>query len=339
MAAKMNSGEAVDLSVIIPVGRRHAEAATLYADYRRGLAATGHNCEIIFVLDGPRTTFAQGLQALHAAGERFLVIGLTRPFGEATVVMAGFAHATGRTVLILPAYHQVEASAIPRLVAAVDECDVALGRRWPRMGGTLERFRRSVYHGLLGWVTRVQFNDIACGARALRREVLEELELYGDQYRFLPYLADRHGFRIIEVDVGQSAKDRFTGTYAPQEYLRSLLDIFMVFFLVRFTKKPLRFFGMIGVSTFSLGALWMLVLVIQRQLLEQPLADRPALLLAALLLVLGMQIFALGLLGELIIFTHARQLKDYHVAEIIHFGSDDVPESDTPRPEKSSAVR
>jgi hypothetical protein len=98
---------------------------------------------------------------------------------------------------------------------------------------------------------------------------------------------------------------------------------------------------MIGVSTFSLGALWMLVLVIQRQLLEQPLADRPALLLAALLLVLGMQIFALGLLGELIIFTHARQLKDYHVAEIIHFASPVTGVTDDSRisrDEKSTAA-
>jgi glycosyltransferase involved in cell wall biosynthesis len=332
----MSAREAVDLSVIIPVGARHVDAAALYADYLRGLAATGRNFEIIFVLDGPRVSFARGLEALRAAGEQFLAIGLTRPFGEATAIMAGFARSTGRIILTLPAYHQVEASAIARLVAAIDECDVAIGWRWPRAGGSLERLRRVVYHGLLAWVTRLQFNDIACGARALRRQVLEEIELYGDQHRFIPYLADRHGFRVIEVDVAQSAKDRFTGSYAPFEYLRSLLDIFTVFFLVRFTKKPLRFFGMIGVSTFCLGALWLLVLVFQRQFLDQPLADRPALVLASLLLVLGMQIFALGLLGELIIFTHARQLKDYHVAEIIHFASDATADSDISRRDKSS---
>jgi glycosyltransferase involved in cell wall biosynthesis len=334
----MSAREAVDLGVIIPVGERHADAETLLADYRRGLAATGCTFEIIFVLDGPRAAFARGLQALHAAGERFLVIGLTRPFGEATAIMAGFARTTGRIILVLPAYHQVEASAIPRLVKAVEGCDVAVGRRWPRAGGVLERFRRAVYHGLLGWVTRLQFNDIACGARAVRREVLDEIELYGDQNRFLPYLADRHGFRVAEVDVAQSPKDRFTGTYAPWEYLRSLLDIFTVFFLVRFTKKPLRFFGMIGVSTFCLGSVWMLILIIQRQFLGQALADRPALVLASLLLVLGMQIFALGLLGELIIFTHARQLKDYHVAEIIHFAAPIADDGRGSRDEKTTAA-
>jgi len=334
----MSVSETVELSVIIPVGPRHADAAALYADYRRGLVATGRTFEIIFVLDGAQENFARGLETLRAAGEQFVVIGLTRRFGEATAIMAGFARTTGGIIVILPAYHQVKASAIGRLVAAVDNGDVAIGRRWPRAGGGLERFRRAVYHGLLGWVTRVQFNDIACGARALRREVLDEVELYGDQHRFLPYLADRHGFRITEVDVAQSPEDRFTGTYAPQEYLRSLLDIFTVFFLVRFTKKPLRFFGMIGVSTFSLGALWMLVLVIQRQFMDQALADRPAMLLASLLLVLGMQIFALGLLGELIIFTHARQLKDYHVAEIIHYSRPTLVEGE-PKSVESTAKR
>ena len=110
---------------------------------------------------------------------------------------------------------------------------------------------------------------------------------------------------------------RFTGVYQPREYARGLLDIFSVFFLVRFTKKPLRFFGMAGVTTFAIGALWTAVLVVQRLAFDQALADRPALLVASLLVVLGMQLFALGLLGELIIFTHARDLKDYQIARVI----------------------
>ena len=98
-------------------------------------------------------------------------------------------------------------------------------------------------------------SDLGCGARAFDRRVLEEIQLYGDQHRFLAVLADRQGFRVREVDVRQSPKDRFEGIYQPREYTRGLLDIFTVFFLVRFTKKPLRFFGMVGVTTFAIGAL------------------------------------------------------------------------------------
>lgn len=309
----------VAISAIIPVGGRHGRAADLYAEYKAGLDAIGRPYEMIFVLDGPQPDFAAGLQQLLASGERFTVVGLTRYFGEATSIMAGFGRARGDLIVTLPGYHQIEGTEIGKLVAALDGQDLVVGRRWPRAGGALEKLRRAAFHGLLAWVTHLQFNDLACGARAFKRRVLEEISLYGDQHRFLPVIADRQGFRVREVDVRQSTKDRFEGLYGPREYLRSLLDIFSIFFVVRFTKRPLRFFGMVGASAIALGAVWTIVLVVQRLFFDQALADRPALLLATLLLVLGLQLFAIGLLGELIIFTHARQLRDYQVAEVIQF--------------------
>jgi glycosyltransferase involved in cell wall biosynthesis len=312
----------VELSVIVPVGSRQADPATLHAEYKAGLDTLGQRYELIFVLDGPREKFAAGLRTLLDNGQRFTVISLSRSFGEATALMAGFEHASGQTIVTLPAYHQIEASEVAKLVAGLDSADVVIGRRWPRVGGPFERMRRAAFHGLLGWVTRLKFHDLGCGARAMDRRVLEEIQLYGDQHRFLAVLADRQGFRVREVDVQQSPKDRFTGVYEPREYTRGLLDIFTVFFLVRFTKKPLRFFGMVGVTTFAVGALAVTWLVIERLFFGQALADRPALLLASLLVVLGLQLFALGLLGELMIFTHARGLKDYQIERVIQFRDD-----------------
>jgi glycosyltransferase involved in cell wall biosynthesis len=308
------------LSVIIPVGRRHGNPEELFAEYSRGLQALSLPYEVIFVLDGPHNEFAEGLRRLASQGERFTTLGLTRSFGEATALMAGFAEAQGSLILTLPAYHQIKGSEIARLVDALDSVDLALGRRWPRAGGPLESLRRRAFHGLIASVTGLRFNDLGCGARAFRRRVLDEIRLYGDQHKFLPLLADRQGFKVREVDLEQSPKDRNEGIYRPREYARSLLDIFSVFFLVRFTKKPLRFFGMAGVATFGVGAVWAAILVVQKLFLSEPLADRPALLAASLLVVLGTQLFALGLLGELIIFTHARDLKDYQVARVISFG-------------------
>jgi len=320
----------VELSVIIPVGSRHADARELHAEYKAGLDALRQEYELIYVLDGPREVFAAQLQQLLTDGERFSVVGLTREFGEATAIMAGFEHANGETIITLPSYHQIEGADVERLVAALGSCDVAVGRRWPRAGGPFERMRRSLFHGLLASVTGIRFQDLGCGARAVGRRVLEEIQLYGDQHRFLAVLADRQGFRVREVDVRQSPKDRHAGIYSPREYTRGFLDIFTVFFLVRFTKKPLRFFGMVGVSTFVIGALLVTWIVIERLFFGQPLAARPALLLSSLLVVLGLQLFALGLLGELIIFTHARTIKDYQVDRVIHFPQrDPSPASET----------
>jgi glycosyltransferase involved in cell wall biosynthesis len=315
----LQNDSSVELSVIIPVGDRHSDARALFADYVEGLDKLTMRHEVIFVLDGPQADFAAGLQLLLREYDNMTIVTLTRSFGEATALMAGFEHAAGELVLTLPAYFQIRGSEIPKLVNALQSADVAVARRWPRAGGPLEQLRRDAFHGLIAWITGLRFRDLGCGARAMRRRVLEEISLYGDQHRFLALLADKQGFGVKEMDVTQSPLDRFTGHYRTREYAHRVLDIFTVFFLVRFTKKPLRFFGMVGATTFGIGAILLIYLVIDRLVFSQGLADRPALLLSSLLVVLGLQLFALGLLGELIIFTHAKSIKDYQVKEVIQF--------------------
>ena len=308
------------LSVIMPVGRRHAtDIAALYAEYKAGLDALNTPYEFVVVLDGPQPDVAATLQRLLKRGENLIVISLTRRFGEATALMAGFQRASGRVIVTVPAYHQVQGSEIGKLVRALAASDLVIGRRWPRVGSRFEIMRRDLFHRLIATGGGQRFNDLGCGARAMKRRVLEEIALYGDQHRFLPVLAGRQGFRIVEIDVAQSPLDRYDVGYPAREYAHRVLDIFTVFFLVRFTKKPLRFFGMVGASTFVIGALLVAYLAIDRLVFHHPLADRPALLLSSLLVVLGMQLFALGLLGELMIFTHARDIKDYQVDEVIRY--------------------
>ena len=329
----MKNSQAINrLSVVVPVGTRRTDLRKLYGEYKSAIAGLGLPHEIIFVLDGPRPDAAKALEELLRAGENISVLTLTRTFGESAALMAAFERTTGDAIITLPAYHQIEAVEVGKLVDALAEADVAIGRRWPRYGGAFDRMRRAAFHGLVNFVTGSQFRDLGCGARAMRRQVVEELDLYGDQHRFIAILAGRLGFRICEVDVRQSAHDRLARVYRLREYARHALDVFSIFFLVRFTKKPLRFFGMLGAATFGIGSLVIVWLAAQRLFLGEQLADRPALLLGALLVVLGMQIFALGLLGELIIFTHARGLKDYRVEEVIQY-----PEAVTTSPDETQS--
>ena len=324
----------IQLSVIVPVGRRYVNARELFTEYQTGLEAARLTQEFIFVLDGPHPQVMCELQQLIDAGAgNIIIISLSRPFGESTALMAGLERASGDLIVTLPAYHQIDGRDIAKLLAPLDSADVAIGWRWPRAGGALEKMRRAVFHGMVAFVTGMRLHDLGCGARAMKRRVLEELSLYGDQHRLLAVLADRQGFRVKEVEVRQSERDRFEGVYRPREYAHLVLDVFTVFFLVRFTKKPLRFFGMIGASMCGLGGLVVLYLIFGRLVFNQSLADRPALLLSSLLVVLGLQLFALGLLAELIIFTHARHMKDYQAAEIIQF-----PESDAQQASRESRV-
>jgi glycosyltransferase involved in cell wall biosynthesis len=322
----------IRLSVIVPVGSRHENISELYEEYCRGLDSLRTPYEFVFVVDGPHRDVIQGVESLLTAGAgNIIMVVLNRSFGESTAIMAGFERCSGELIVTLPAYHQIDPEDIGKLVTCLERKDVAVGWRWPRAGGGFEKLRRTMFHGLVSRVTGMRLHDLGCGARAMKRAVLQELSLYGDQHRLLAVLAHRHGFSVAEVEVRQSERDRFEGVYRPREYAHFVLDVFTVFFLVRFTKKPLRFFGMLGASMFGIGALVVLYLVIERIAFQASLADRPALLLSALVVVLGLQLFALGLLAELIIFTHARHLKDYQGAQIIHY-----PKAELPRPTREA---
>jgi glycosyltransferase involved in cell wall biosynthesis len=308
----------IDITAIVPVSERHDDVRSLYTEYRDALDAYGSKYEFIFVLDGHFPDVLEQLKQLKEQGEPLKIIKLAKWFGEATALTAGFENCSSDIILTLPAYHQVEPSEIPKILTELHKHDLVIGRRYPRIDSRFNRLQTRIFHAIVNLITGSSLRDLGCGVRGFKRSVVTELPLYGDQHRFLPLLASRVGFKVGEVDVAQSRKEKFWRVYRLGVYPRRLLDILTVFFLVKFTKKPLRFFGLIGSSTFALGAVITLYLIIERLFFGVALAERPALLLSSLLVVLGVQIFALGLIGELIIFTHAKDMKEYAIEEIIN---------------------
>ena len=307
----------VDVSVIVPVSERFDDVAVLYKEYKEALQATDNSFEFVYVLDGEFPDVLADLISLQASGEQITIIKLAKWFGEATALTAGFEHSSGDMILTLPAYFQIESVDIPKLLTELQNNDMVVARRWPRIDSSVNQFQTRLFHWALGF-TGCTFQDLGCAVRAFKRQVINEVTVYGDQHRFLPVLAERRGFQISEIDVRQSTQDSQRRVYSPGVYIRRLLDFITVFFLVKFTKKPLRFFGLIGSGTLAIGGIMLLVLIIERLFFGEALADRPALLLSSLLIVLGVQVFAIGLIGELIIFTHAKDLKEYTIAEIIN---------------------
>jgi glycosyltransferase involved in cell wall biosynthesis len=314
----MENSKVTQLSGIVVVGRRKDDLRAIANEYWTALKATKRIFELIFVVDGNQRAVVEELKKVICVDKLPIkIIQLARPFGDATALMCGVDQATGETILTLPAYYQVDPEELPGLIDKFVATDVLVVRRYPRRGGMFENFRRKSFHKLLQVITGDRFSDLGCYVRILNRKVLKELRLYGDQHRFLPVLARNAGFAVTETKAKQSEHDHFRAHYRMREYLHRILDIFTIFFLIRFTKKPLRFFGMIGSLTGVVGGIILAVLVFQRLFLGEALADRPAMLLSSLLVVLGLQLFSLGLLGELIIFTHAHVIKEYKIAEII----------------------
>lgn len=306
------------MSVLVPVSERPENLADLYRAYAAPLRSEGWSFEFVFALEPYHHERATQLADLVEAGEPIRVLEAGQAVGEASLVQWAADRSFGRLLLTLPAYHRVQPDTLPRLLDRVgqEDVDLAVARRWPRHDSWINRVQTRVFHALLRGISGTQLDDLGCGVRAMRRDVLEEVPLYGDFFRFFPLLAINQGFRVEEVDGEQHPRDRGPRVYGPGVYVRRLIDLLGVFFLVRFTYKPLRFFGLVGSGVSAAGGVILAVLFFQR-IGGQGIADRPMLLLGVLLLTLGVQAIALGLIGEIIVHLNAPDRSGYRVLEVV----------------------
>lgn len=322
-----------DVSVVVPVVERYGDLKQIYHEFSAELARLGKGSEFIFVVDDSQRGAVPVLRELQQSGEgEISIVLLGGSFGESAALTIGFDRARGDVIVTLAAYFQVEPRGLGAALDVLDEgVDMVAGRRFPRIDSFFNRMQSRLFHGFVRGLTKTGFHDLSCGFKAMKRRVGRELKLYGGMHRFIPVLALNRGFTVREIPMPQRSEDRRTRFHGTGAYLGRMLDILTIFFLMKFTRTPLRFFGLLGVGLFSAGFVIDLLVVAQKILLQREISDRPVLLLGVLLMVLGMQTLSLGLLGEIIIFTHARNIREYQVAEILH-GTQSRP-LDEERPE------
>jgi glycosyltransferase involved in cell wall biosynthesis len=302
------------ISVVVPVVERADDLVAVYRAFERELNHRPEAHEFLFVFDGRLSPPAE-LVALTRENKTVRILRFAREFGETAALRLGIERSQGDLVLTVPAYFQVQPEGIRRVLEAVDEgADLAVANRSPRLDSWLNRVQSRAFHSIIGGASQQRFHDMACGLRAMKRSVAEALPLYGDNHRFIPALALREGYRVEEIAVPQHPNDARMRIYGPGVYFRRLLDIGAFFFLAKFTEKPLRFFGLIGSLFLMSGAAMSLVLLIQR-VEGRGIANRPALLLAVLLVALGVQLIGLGLVGEIIVHLRAPHRRAYRVRE------------------------
>lgn len=307
-----------EVSVVVPISERHDDMRLLYNLYADELKKLGKDFEFIFIVDGHFPAAYEDLKNLKNNGNPIKIIKYARTFGESNALMEGFEQAKGDKILTLASYMQIEPCDLDKVFSAYDEGnDLVITRRYPRKDPWANRIQSSVYHFIIRKLTGSSFKDITSGVRLMSKKILSEFNLYGDLHRFIPIFAIRQGLKVKEVNVTQRKEDTQVRLVKPGIYLRRVLDIITLFFLVKFTKKPLRFFGLIGSSFFITGGIITSYLGVLRVLGRIELANRPLLLLGILLIVFGLQIFSVGLIGELIIFTRAKEIEHYRIEEII----------------------
>lgn len=317
-----DDSDSIDLTVVVPVRSEGVEFEQILEAYGAEFDQLGVSHEFVFVLDGTPKELFEDLGQRRPANRSIRLIQFNQPFGESIALAAGFKIARGRVVLSLPSYIQTDPKDVHHVLEAISErgADVVTCWRKPRVDPLLNRLQSYLFNVVMRMLTGVRVHDLNCLQRAMRRRVFKEVTVQGDMYRFLPVLAHRAGYEVVEVAVRHVKEIGRFGVFGVGVYLRRILDIAALLFLTRFTRKPLRFFGLAGGSIFLIGLTICVFLFIQFVLggdnEATRLKNRATLVMGVLLLVLGVQTFFIGLVAEIIIFTQGRNLKDYKVGRI-----------------------
>jgi len=311
----------IQLSVIIPVFNEEENIESLCREIREALEGLGLEYEILAIDDGSIDDSFTILKRIHEEDRRVRVIRFRRNFGQTAAFAAGFDLAQGKTVITLDADLQNDPADMPRLLAKLEEgYDVVSGWRVERRDPFLTRRLPSmIANWLISEITGVRLHDYGCSLKAYRREVVKNVRLYGELHRFIPALASWMGVQVTEVPVNHRPRKFGQTKYGLSRTIRVLLDLLTVRFLLSYSTRPIQIFGLLGFLFFGVGGLLLAYLGFVRLILQQPIADRPLVLFAILLTMVGVQLVTMGLLGELVVRTyHESQGKPiYAVREIL----------------------
>lgn len=310
------------LSVVIPVLNEAESLATLHRELCDAGAAHGYDLEIVLVDDGSTDGSWAEIGRLAALDRRVSGIRFRRNFGKAAALSAGFAQSCGDLVMTLDADLQDDPAEIPRFLAEIEKnLDVVSGWKKVRLDPWHKVFPSRVFNWLVSRLTGVHLHDHNCGMKCYRREVLNEVRLYGELHRFVPVLAAGRGFRIGEVVIRHRPRQFGRSKYGFGRFVKGFLDLLTVKFLTGFGQRPQHLLGTIGLGSFVLGALGLLGLavgwVVSRMdvfgLEPIHLHERPAVLYSIGLLLLGGQLMSIGFLAELFIAYHASEHRGYSI--------------------------
>jgi glycosyltransferase involved in cell wall biosynthesis len=309
----------IEISVLVPVLDEAETVAELVSQVVATLDGLGRRHEIIFIDDGSRDATAAEVRKAHAKDPRVKLVRLRRNFGKAAALCAGFDHCLGQIVITIDGDLQDDPTEIPRLLEKLESEDLDLVSGWKRQ--RKDPAAKRLPSRLFNWTTRrlagIDLHDFNSGFKVYRREVLEQIALYGELHRYIPVLANRRGFTVGEVAVTHHPRRHGVSKYGWDRLYKGLLDLITVLFITKYTRRPLHLFGAVGLLflgagfgiNFYLAILW---------LGGSTLSQRPLLLLGVLLMLLGIQVLTTGLLGEMITFKNFRRPDSYSIKE--HLG-------------------
>ena len=300
----------MDISVIIPAFNECESLPELSAWIARVMQEHGYSYEVVFVDDGSTDATWETVRQLSAVDDRIHGIRFRRNYGKSAALYCGFERAQGEVVFTMDADLQDSPEEIPEMYRMIVEqgYDLVSGWKQHRKDNALTKnLPAKLYNATARWITGLKLHDMNCGLKAYRKEVVKSIEVYGEMHRYIPYLAKNAGYtRITEKPVHHEKRKYGKSKFGMNRFVNGFLDLQTLWFLTRFGRDPMHFFGYSGLFMFFVGfvmTVWIIVakLVHQAQGLKfRAVTDQPLFYLALVAVVLGVMLFLAGFLGEMI---------------------------------------
>jgi glycosyltransferase involved in cell wall biosynthesis len=304
------------LSIIIPLYNEKQSLPELHRALSDELTKIDMRTEIIYIDDGSTDGSLSVLRELQQSDYRIRIIRFRRNFGKSAALSAGFSISEGDAIITMDADLQDLPSEIHQLLEKLHEgADLVSGWKKERKDPFSKTFPSRIFNFVTSLLTGVPLHDMNCGLKAYRREVIREIEVYGDMHRFIPVLASYRGFLVTEVPVMHRERAYGKSKYGAARLVGGFLDLLTVIMLTRYNRKPLHAFGILGGLMLTGGFIIELYLTIG-WFLGRWIEDRPAFMLGILLLIVGMQFIFFGLLAEMVAYSSKRD-HDYSIQQVL----------------------
>lgn len=306
----------LDISVLVPVLNEEGTVLELSARVAQVIDELGKQFEIIFVDDGSTDQTCARVREANQIDPRVRLIRLRRNFGKAAALSAGVEASEGAILITMDGDLQDDPAEIPRFLEMLDaeELDLVSGWKKKRHDPISKRYPSRLFN----WATRkmasVDLHDFNCGFKAYRREVLDQIALYGELHRYIPVLASRKGYRVGELAVRHHPRKHGVSKYGWDRFYKGFLDLITVLFITKYTRRPLHLFGAIGLFS-VLGGFGINFYLFVLWLNSESLSNRPLLLLGILMMLIGIQVLTTGLIGEMITYKNFDRSDSYSIKE------------------------
>ena len=304
----MTSGSPVQFSIVVPFYNEQENIPPLYMKLTEVMDGIGEPYELVFVDDGSKDNTFKVLSDIYEHDRRVNVVRLRRNFGQTAALKAGFDFARGEVIISMDGDLQHDPEEIPRFVEKIEEgYDLVSGWRYQRKDAWLTRQLPSrTANWMMAKLSGIELHDFGTTFKAYRREIIQEIQLYGELHRFIPALAHSTGAKIAEVPIENLHRKNGKSNYGIGRTIRVFLDLLIVKFLLDYSTRPLQFFGLLGMGGASVGSLLGFYLAYEKFYNHKAIMSEhgPLMLLAVALFVSGMQFVSMGLLGEIIARTY-----------------------------------